>query len=113
MATARFIHDGNSIDHTPGSDVTAGDVVVQGDLVGIAKLDIAAGTLGALAVTGVFDVPKATGTGEAIAAGVKVYWDATNSVATTDENAGVNTYLGKTVAAAGDDDATVRVRLEQ
>ena len=115
MATARFIHDGNSIDHTPapGSDVTAGDVVVQGDLLGIAKLDIAAGTLGALAVTGVFDVPKATGAGEAITAGTKVYWDAGNSVATTDTAEGANKYLGKTVAAASDDDATVRVRLEQ
>ena len=108
MATARFIHDGNSIDHTPGADVSAGDVVVQGDLIGIA-----AGTLGALAVTGVFDVSKATGADTAIAAGAKVYWDAGNGVATTDENAGANKYLGKTVAAAGDDDATVRVRLEQ
>lgn len=109
----RFIHDGNSIDHTPSADVAAGDVVVQGDLVGIAKLDIAADRLGALAVTGVFDVPKVTGVGEAIAAGAKVYWDAGNSVATTDDNAGANKYLGKTVAAAGDDDATVRVRLDQ
>src|SRR5690554_8232257 len=113
MATARFIHDGNSIDHTPGADVSAGDVVVQGDLIGIAKLDIAASTLGALAVTGVFDVPKATGADTAITAGSKVYWDAGNSVATTDDAAGANKYLGKTVAAAGDDDATVRVRLEQ
>ena len=35
MATASFIHDGRSIDYTPGSDVSAGDVVVQGELVGI------------------------------------------------------------------------------
>jgi predicted RecA/RadA family phage recombinase len=113
MATAQFIHDGKSIDYTPGADVSAGDVVVQNDLVGIAKLDIASGTLGALAVTGVFDLPKATGVGEAIGAGAKVYWDAGNSVATTDPAAGANKYLGKTVRAAGDDDATVRVRLEQ
>ena len=30
-----------------------------------------------------------------------------------DAEAGANKYLGKTVAAAGDDDTTVRVRLEQ
>jgi len=113
MATAQFIHDGKSIDYTPGADVSAGDVVVQNDLIGIAKLDIASGALGALAVTGVFDLPKATGVGEAIAAGAKVYWDAGNTVATTDPAAGANKYLGKTVRAAGDDDATVRVRLEQ
>jgi len=113
--TARFIHKGDSIDHTPapGSDVSAGDVVVQGELVGIAKLDITGGTLGALAVTGVFDLPKATGAGEAIGAGLKVYWDAAGSVATTDAAAGANKYLGKTVATAGDNDALVRVRLGQ
>jgi len=113
MATAQFLHDGKSIDYTPGADVSAGDVVVQNDLIGIAKLDIASGALGALAVTGVFDLPKATGVGEAIGAGAKVYWDAGNTVATTDPAAGANKYLGKTVRAAGDDDATVRVRLEQ
>jgi len=111
--TARFIQNGNSIDYTPGADVSAGDVVVQGDLVGITKLDIASGALGALAVTGVFDVPKTTGVGEAIAAGAKVYWDEAESVAKTDDEAGANKYLGKTVLAVGDDDTTVRVRLEQ
>lgn len=113
MATAQFIHDGKSIDYTPGADVSAGDVVVQNDLIGIAKLDIASGALAALAVTGVFDLPKATGVGEAIGAGAKVYWDAGNTVATTDPAAGANKYLGKTVRDAGDDDAAVRVRLEQ
>jgi predicted RecA/RadA family phage recombinase len=113
MATARFIHDCKSIDHTPSADVAAGDVVVQGDLIGIAKLDIVAGTLGALAVTGVFDLPKTVGIGEAIAGGAKVYWDEAESVAKTDDEAGANKYLGKTVRASVDDDATVRVRLEQ
>ena len=100
MATARFIHDGNAIDYTPSSDVSAGDVVVQADLVGIAKLDIAANALGALAVTGVFDVPKATGEGEAIAVGSIVFWDVADQVAKTDSEAGANKVLGKTVAAA-------------
>ena len=113
MATATFVHDGKSIDYTPGADVSAGDVVVQNDLIGIAKLDIASGVLGALAVTGVFDVPKTAGVGEAIAAGARVYWDVADGVAKEDAEAGANKYLGKTVAAAGDDDTTVRVRLEQ
>ena len=113
MATAQFIQDGKSIDYTPGADVSAGDVVVQGDLVGIAKLDIAANALGALAVTGVFDLPKATVGGSAIAAGATVYWDEGDSVAKTDAEAGANKLLGKTIAAAGDDDTTVRVRLSQ
>ena len=113
MATATFVHDGNSIDYTPGSDVSAGDVVVQGELVGVAKRLITANTLGALAVTGVFDFPKTTGVGEAIAAGAKVYWDVADGVAKTDDESGTNKLIGKTVAATGDDDATVRVRLSQ
>jgi len=113
MATTRFIHDGNSIDYTPSADVSAGDVVVQGDLIGIVKLDIAVDTLGALAVTGVFDLPKATGVGSGIAVGAKVYWDVADTEAKTDDEAGANKLLGKTVVVAGDDDATVRVRLSQ
>lgn len=113
MAIAQFIHDGNSIDYTPGAAVAAGAVVVQGELVGIAKVDIPANALGALAVNGVFDLPKATGGGTAITAGALVYWDAGNSVATTSAAAGANKLLGKTIAAAGDDDVAVRVRLSQ
>ena len=113
MATATFIHDGNAIDYTPGSDVSAGDVVVQGELVGVAKTPIAANALGALAVTGVFDFPKTTGVGEAITVGSKVYWDVADQVAKTDDESGANKLIGKTVKAATDDDTTVRVRLSQ
>jgi predicted RecA/RadA family phage recombinase len=109
MATATFVHDGNSIDYTPGADVSAGDVVVQQELVGIAKLDIQAGTLGALAVTGVFDFPCAPGdTG--VPAGVSFYWDAGNGYATTQAGGAP---LGKSVAATGNPATTVRVRLNQ
>ena len=113
MPQVRFIHDGNSIDHTPLANLSAGDVVVQGDLVGIVKLDIPAGTLGALAVTGVFDFPKATTSGSAISSGAKVYWDATDKLATTDADSDANKYIGKAVRAVTDADATVCIRLEQ
>lgn len=110
---ATFVQNGHSIDYTPGADVASGDVVVQGDLVGVAKTEIKANTLGALAVDGVFDFPKDTGSATAISAGAKVYWDAVNEVATTDADSGTNKLIGKTVAAAGDDDETVRVRMSQ
>ena len=113
MAIAEFVQQGNSIDHTPAGAITAGDVVVQGDLIGIAQIDCAADQLGALAVSGVFDIDKATGVGTGIAVGTKVYWDVADQQAKADDEAGANKYLGKTIAAAGDDDAKVRVRLEQ
>ncbi len=108
---ATFIHDGSSIDYTPGSAVTAGAVVVQGELVGVAKVDIPASTLGALAVAGVFDFPKATGAGTAIAAGANCYWNAGAQQATT--TATGNKLIGKSLRAAADADATVRIRMSQ
>jgi len=113
MATATFVHDGRSIDYTPASAVTAGAVVVQGELVAVAKTPIAANALGALAVTGVFDFPKATGAGSGIAAGKNVYWDVAEAVAKEDAEAGANKLIGKTVKAAADADTTVRVRMSQ
>ena len=108
---ATFLHDGNSIDYTPGSAVTAGAVVVQGELVGVAKVDIPASTLGALSVTGVFDFPKATGAGTAIAAGANCYWNAGAQQATT--TATGNKLIGKCIRAAADADALVRIRMMQ
>lgn len=111
---AIYVYKGDEIDHTPIADVAAGDVVVVGaNLLGIAKLDIKSGTLGALSLKGVFDMPKTAGTGTAIANGIDVYWDATNKVATPDNNSGANISLGRTVAASADADTTVRVRLKQ
>ncbi len=113
MPTAVFVQEGNQIDYTPGAAVAAGEVVVQGELVGVAKQPIAANVLGALAVSGVVDFPKATGVGTAITAGANVYWDVADTEAKEDSEAGANKLIGKTVAAAADDDATVRVRMSQ
>ena len=110
MATAIFVQDGDAVDYTPTTDVASGDVVVQGDLVGVAPRPIAANTLGALAAEGIFEFPKATSGGSALAVGTVVYWDALAKVATAVSTG--NKQLGKVVQAAADADATVRVRLE-
>ena len=109
MALTVFVSVGSAVDYTPSADVAAGDVVVQVDLVGVARAPIPANTLGSLVIAGVFDFPKATGAGSGIAVGTKVYWDATNKQATA--TASTNKYLGKTTKTAADGDATVRVRL--
>jgi len=111
MALAVFVQEGDQIDYTPSADVAAGDVVVQGDLLGIARCAIPAGTLGTLAVAGVFDVVKASETEFAV--GAKAYWDATNKLAVTTDGGGANKFLGKVVRAAGAGATTVRVRLSQ
>jgi predicted RecA/RadA family phage recombinase len=91
---AQYVQDDGAIDYTPGSAVTAGQVVVQGDLIGVARTPIAANALGSLAIEGIFDFPK----------------DAGNSVATATSTG--NKQLGKVVAAAADADTTVRVNLD-
>ncbi|NLC82317.1 MAG: DUF2190 family protein [Lentisphaerae bacterium] len=109
--SAKYIQTGDAVDYTPVAAVGAGDVVVQGDLVGVAKLDILTGKLGALALTGLFDFPKAAGEGTAIAAGARCYWDAAEGVAKGDAETGANKLIGKAVKAAADADATVRIAL--
>ena len=103
---ATFIHDGKSIDYTPEMDISAGSVIVQNNLIGITKLEIKAGRLGALAVVGVFDVVKGN---TAIPIGSKVYWDNTaKQVTLTATN---NALLGITVQESTAEDTVVRVRL--
>ncbi len=111
MAEAMFVQDGESIDYTPGSDVASGQVVVQGDLVGVAKRPIAANEPGSLAIVGVFDFAKEAGGGVTFAVGAVAYWDATNKVAVATDGGGTHKRLGKVFLAAADADATVRVKL--
>ena len=109
MPQATFIQEGKYIDHTPVGALASGDVVVQGDLVGVTLRPIAAGELGSLAVDGVFDFTKNTGV--AYTVGTILYWDDTNNVVTT-TSAG-NKSIGKVVRAAGTTDTLARVRLSQ
>ena len=103
---ARYVQKGDSIDYRPETAVAAGDVIVIADLIGIARLDIEAHTLGSLAVVGVFDITKAEGQ---IPAGATVYWDAGAQKATL--VSGSNHYLGKAILAADAEAETVRVLL--
>jgi len=106
---ARYIQRGESIDFTPTEDVAAGDIVKLGNLVGVAKLDIKAGELGALALCGVYEIAT---NGAAIEAGAVVFVDpATGKVCAESASGAVK--FGHAVAAAAATDTLVLVRLEQ
>ncbi len=116
MPTTTFRHEGARIDYTPTGAVDAGDVVVLGDIVGVATSDIAAGVKGALAISGVVRFPKATTSASALGPGVKVYWNAGSEIVTT--TSGGNKVAGYTVPKEGSPtvaalatDATVDVAL--
>ena len=104
---AKYVNSGQMVEDTSPTAVSVGTVVIVNDLVGVAVHPLVANVLGALAVKGTFDIAKGTG---AITGGSKIYWDATNGVATTSTNSGANKYVGKaTFAGAASGDATVRV----
>lgn len=112
MPQASYVDEGEAIDFTPVAAVAAGDVVVQGTLVGVARTALAAGRSGSLAVRGLFDVVKGATT---FAAGAAVYWNPTGLPlgGTVANGAAVPTstsiLLGYAVRAASANDRTVRV----
>ena len=75
-----YVQRGDILDYTPETDTPAGTPVKIGDIVGITKLDIKAGQLGAIALTGVYEAPKPEG--EEIAAGAPVAFDPATGVVT-------------------------------
>ena len=80
---ARYIHEGRLFDHTPATDITAGDVIAFGSpgYIGIAPNDIATGEKGAVQVRGVGEFPKAGGTD--FVPGDTVQWSGTAMIAAT------------------------------
>lgn len=80
-----YIQPGQVIDWTngTGSAVTAGSVVVIGQILGVALVDIADGASGSVHIDGVFAVPKVSAA--VIAAGESMVWDV--SAGAFDDNA--------------------------
>lgn len=102
-----YVQRANSIDLVAANTVKGGDVVVQGTLIGVAVSDGDGVNKIAVTLTGVFELPKATG---AVTVGVALYFDATNKVVTTTSSG--NTAIGPAFSAAASGDATVLVALK-
>lgn len=75
--TTNYVGEGKVIDYVAGGTISAGDVVVTGDTVGIALVDMVSGETGAVAIEGIFTVAKTTGT--AWVQGDAIDWDASAS----------------------------------
>ncbi len=56
--TTNFVQRGDVVNYTAGANIAAGDLVVMGHTIGVALTDIANGATGAVAIEGVFTVPK-------------------------------------------------------
>lgn len=102
-----YVHDGNTIPYIATAAVAAGEVVVVGAIVGVAKSAGAIGELISLQRTGVVRLPKVTA--DVIAQGAAVYWnDTTNLITTTAAGA---VLAGKAWEAAGNGITQVNVIL--
>lgn len=108
---SRLIQKGDILDWTNGGTgvVAAGTVVVAGTFVGVVQNDIPAGDLGAIAITGVWEIP--VGTGVTFAQGAPVYWNNGAGYAAAEGGEGI-VYAGRAAYAAGEGATTVKVRLE-
>ena len=82
MAT-NYVQDGDVIQYTAGSNISAGAVVKIGQILGVALNDIASGATGPVAIEGVYTVPKVSGA--VIAKGESLTWDV--SAGAFDDNA--------------------------
>lgn len=104
-AVFHYGSDIETIPYTPsGADVAAGQVVVMGQLIGIATRKILNGILGALNIRGgVYTVTTAG----AYARGITVYWDNTAKKVTTTATA--NKVFGVMVEASTGDGDTADV----
>lgn len=106
MAT-NFVQEGKALNYTAsGSDIKSGDFVLIGTIGAVAKTNIDDGKTGAVHISGVFSVTKASG---AITQGAKLYWDSTNGNLTT--TASGNTIVGVAAEAAASGDSFVKILL--
>lgn len=103
---AIFSQNGDVIDYTAAEAVAFGEVVDLTTRIGVAMVDIPEGGTGTVHVTGVYQIPKATGE---ITVGQALYWDkeARNLTTTADSN----TPAGWAVAPAENEAPDVLIKL--
>ncbi|MBI9016886.1 MAG: DUF2190 family protein [Phycisphaerae bacterium] len=95
--------DGKIIQHVAASAISMDDVIVVGDRIGIAMVDIASGATGSLLTEGVCELTAETGV--AWAQGDQLYWDSGNSrltkTASTFKKAGFAAAVKASAASVG------------
>lgn len=103
---SNYIQPGEVLEYTAGADITSGDVVWIGGIVGVALDNIATGAVGPVQVSGVFSIPKDQTV--VFNVGDPVYWDDAAGHATAAQTAYV---MGFAFADAASGVESVAVRL--
>jgi predicted RecA/RadA family phage recombinase len=102
-----YIQPGVNMTVPAPADVSSGDLVVVGALVGIAQGDALTGVDITIVTQGVFELPKLEA--QAWTLGQKVYWDSANAQCTTVATG--NRHIGVAAAAAANPSTAGQVRL--
>ncbi len=103
-----FVQAGSTLTIPAPYAVASGEVVLAGNIIGIATSGATSGADVDVTTTGVFTLPKVGA--DAFTLGATVYFNSTSKLATT--TASGNTEIGTAVAAAVAGSATLRVRLK-
>ena len=112
--TTNFVQRGDVVNYTAGANIAAGDLVVMGHTIGVALTDIANGATGAVAIEGVFTVPKVSAA--VFAVGEKLILDVSATPPAFDDSAatpatGDITGGAVAFAAGGNGETTCVVKL--
>lgn len=108
MAT-NILDDGEQVDVTLAANANSGQLVVAGQMFGVALISGVTGDRVPLATGVRATLPKMNAASNSFAVGANVHWDATNAVVT--QSATSNLRIGVATAAAANTDATATVRL--
>lgn len=106
MAT-NYLQEGGHVTVAAPAAKTSGDGVLVGSLFGVAITTVANGANVEIATTGVWNLAKTSA--QAWTVGQRIYWDDTNSVATS--TASSNKLIGVAMAVAANPSSTGEVRL--
>lgn len=102
-----YVQRGDVLTVPAPATVAAGDVVILGEIVGVAAGDAASGNSLDLETVGVWELPKEAA---AISLGAVVYWDSGAELCTA--TATDNTRIGVAVADGALNATSVRVKLD-
>lgn len=102
-----YVQPGNVIPVTLAANISSGDALAIGTVVGVATCSGVIGQVVNFSLEGVYELPKASG---AMTIGAVLYWDATaNNLTTTALN---NTEAGICFEGVGSSATTVKIKLK-
>ena len=104
-----FVQPGDVVRVTAPYACTSGVGVKVNQLFGVAAANAVSAANVEIMTVGVFDIAKVNAASTSVAQGANVHWDDTNLKATISTT--TNLRIGVAIAAAGNTDLTVRVRL--